>query len=206
MALGGGVELALACHAIVCSEKASFTLPETGLGIYPGLGGTQRLPRIVGTALARRLILTGRRLRSSEAVQAGLALEAVPIGDLDDAVLGWIDQGLPDRYTGRKPTDEHVDAIYGNPGAVAGLLAGTTPDGLPKATAALVEKDLRAIGRKGPIALREANRLISEGAALELESALQLELDALPTIFRTSDALLGLRSVGGRETPAWSGT
>ena len=59
LAMGGGVELALACHGILCGPKASFALPETGIGIYPGLGGTQRLPRIVGRPLARRMILTG---------------------------------------------------------------------------------------------------------------------------------------------------
>ena len=53
LALGGGVELALACHAIVATPKASLAFPETGIGIYPGLGGTQRTPRRVGTGARR---------------------------------------------------------------------------------------------------------------------------------------------------------
>ena len=204
MALGGGVELALACHAIVCSTKASFTLPETGLGIYPGLGGTQRLPRIVGVELARRLILTGRRLNATAAVKAGLALEAVPLALLDEAISGWIEQGVPDRYAGRHPSDPAVQELYADP-LVPALLEGSAPGGISEAASALLKKDRVAIGRKGPLALREAARLIDEGSELDLPSALQLELEALPSIFASSDALLGLKSVGSRQTPPWTG-
>ena len=67
MALGGGVELALACHAIVATPKASLAFPETGIGIYPGLGGTQRTPRRIGTGLAKWLVLSGQTLGAEEA-------------------------------------------------------------------------------------------------------------------------------------------
>ncbi|MBR0173244.1 MAG: enoyl-CoA hydratase/isomerase family protein [Lachnospiraceae bacterium] len=71
-ALGGGTEVVLACDLVVASEKAVFGQPEVGLGITPGFGGTQRLPRKVGLNIAKEWILTGRRIMPEEAKQAGL--------------------------------------------------------------------------------------------------------------------------------------
>jgi enoyl-CoA hydratase len=71
-ALGGGCELALACHIRYASENAKFGLPEVGLGIVPGYGGTQRLPRLVGLGIASELIATGRMIDAAEALRIGL--------------------------------------------------------------------------------------------------------------------------------------
>jgi enoyl-CoA hydratase len=75
--LGGGCELAMACDLIIASESAVFGQPETGLGIIPGAGGTQRLARAIGKAKAMDIVLTGRRLSAQEAEAAGLVARIV---------------------------------------------------------------------------------------------------------------------------------
>ena len=77
-ALGGGCEISLACHIRVASETATFGQPEVQLGILPGWGGTQRLPRLVGTGIANEIITTGRMVSASEAKEIGLVNHVVP--------------------------------------------------------------------------------------------------------------------------------
>jgi enoyl-CoA hydratase/carnithine racemase len=78
--LGGGVELALACHIRICSDRSRLGQPEINLGIIPGWGGTQRLPRLVGRGKAVELILTGDMIRAQEAYSIGLVNKVVPAG------------------------------------------------------------------------------------------------------------------------------
>lgn len=79
-ALGGGLEIALCCDLRIASERAKLGLPEARLAVTPGSGGTQRLPRIVGPARARELILTARVVDATEAARIGLVTEVVPAG------------------------------------------------------------------------------------------------------------------------------
>jgi enoyl-CoA hydratase/carnithine racemase len=98
-ALGGGLELALCCDLRVAAAHAQLGLPETSLGIIPGAGGTQRLPRIVGEARAKEMILLARRLTADEALAWGLVNRVTPTGKsvVDDAIewMRPIAEGAP---------------------------------------------------------------------------------------------------------------
>lgn len=89
-ALGGGCELALACDFIYASERASFGQPEVTLGLVPGFGGSVRLPRRVGQAMARELIFTGRRIKADQALSIGLVNRVVPADQLLSSALETI--------------------------------------------------------------------------------------------------------------------
>jgi len=82
VALGGGLELAMACHIRIMADRARVGQPEANLGIIPGWGGTQRLPRLVGSAKAIELILTGDMMNAQEAFRLGLANKVVPAGQV----------------------------------------------------------------------------------------------------------------------------
>jgi enoyl-CoA hydratase len=90
--LGGGLELAMMCDIIIASETARFALPEITLGIMPGAGGTQRLPRFVGKAKAMDLILTGRMMDAAEAERSGLVARVVPPERLMEEALTTADK------------------------------------------------------------------------------------------------------------------
>ncbi|WP_186371923.1 fatty acid oxidation complex subunit alpha FadJ [Yersinia alsatica] len=97
--LGGGLELALACHSRICSldDKTVLGLPEVQLGLLPGSGGTQRLPRLVGVSKALDMILTGRQVRARQALKMGLVDDIVPQDILLDVAIqrakaGWLDR------------------------------------------------------------------------------------------------------------------
>lgn len=86
-ALGGGLELALACDLRVCAEDAKLGVPEILLGVIPGGGGTQRLPRLVGVARAKEMVLTGRQVRADEALAIGLVNRVVPRAEVIGTAL-----------------------------------------------------------------------------------------------------------------------
>ena len=93
-ALGGGCELAMACHVRIASEHAKFGQPEVKLGICPGYGGTQRLPRLVGKGRALQLLLTGEMIDAAEAYRIGLVNKVVPAGELLPAANAMMQQIL----------------------------------------------------------------------------------------------------------------
>jgi enoyl-CoA hydratase/carnithine racemase len=83
------LELALACDFRVCAEDSKLGLPEVLLGVVPGGGGTQRLPRLIGSSRAKELIMTGRQVPAAEALAIGLVNRVVPPDDALDAALAW---------------------------------------------------------------------------------------------------------------------
>jgi enoyl-CoA hydratase/3-hydroxyacyl-CoA dehydrogenase len=201
LALGGGVELALACHTIVATPKASLAFPETGIGIYPGLGGTQRTPRRVGRGLAKWLVLSGQTIGAEEALAIGMVDRVVPYEQLDATIREIIAAGRA-AVSGPKPVpDSHRSiANFFDRHDVGELLAGqaTLPDD-PR-----LAKSVKRIGTKAPVALRLSAELIDRAAEVPIEQGLALELSHLREIFATKDAYEGLSSLG-RKPPVFVG-
>ncbi|MBE0617455.1 MAG: enoyl-CoA hydratase/isomerase family protein, partial [Proteobacteria bacterium] len=193
LSLGGGTELALACHAIVATERAGFGFPETGIGIYPGLGGTQRTARMVGKELAKYLVFTGQPLDGQTAHEVGLAAYCVPSEDADHFIRELVAKGvIADKYA-RGPVPETwlpVAQAFSDV-HVAEVLAGKAPSDDPRVLAAA-----KAVTRKAPLALEAANEIFDEGMKKELPAGLELELARMEEIFSTADALTGLKSLG----------
>ncbi|MCS6889995.1 MAG: 3-hydroxyacyl-CoA dehydrogenase NAD-binding domain-containing protein [Rhodovarius sp.] len=92
-ALGGGLELALACHARLASPEAVVGLPEVKRGFVPGAGGTQRLPRLIGAEAALRIIVSGEPVKAEEALKLGI-IDAIIEGDLEKGAIAWVRQAL----------------------------------------------------------------------------------------------------------------
>ncbi len=86
-ALGGGLEVAMSCDFIYASDNAKFGLPEINLGLIPGFGGTQRLPRMIGPNLAKEMLFTGKMIDAQEANSIGLVNRVMPQSELMDAVM-----------------------------------------------------------------------------------------------------------------------
>lgn len=192
LALGGGLELALACRYRLGTRNTSIALPETGIGIYPGLGGTQRSSRLLGPGVAKYLVATGRRLDAGKALELGL-IDAIvePVRHLRELAA----LPLPSLQSGRRPQPELEQAFAGYRGELdAATLA--TPALAPYA---------RELARKAPLALATAMRLVDEGLALDLADALALELADLKMIFATRDARTGLASVLDGSRPQYLG-
>ena len=152
-ALGGGLELALACDLRIASARARLGLPEVRLAVTPGAGGTQRLPRVIGPARARELILTGRLIDAAEAHRIGLVNEVVPAGE------AWV----------------RADELAAE------------------------------IATRGPLAVREAKRLIDASTDGDLDAGLAAELEASVRIFATDDLLEGARSFFEKREPDYHG-
>jgi enoyl-CoA hydratase/carnithine racemase len=117
-AFGGGTELALACDIRIASEHARFALTETSLGIIPGAGGTQRLPRLIGAGRAKELIFSARRVNAEEALQIGLVEYVVPAASLLDKAMeiaGQIARNAPIALAQAKfAIDQGLETSLGN--------------------------------------------------------------------------------------------
>ncbi len=203
LAMGGGTEITLAADTIVATERGSLALPETGIGIYPGLGGTQRMTRYIGKELAKYLVLTGRPLDAVTAKDIGLVEYVFPSSEVDERIEELVRSGP----VMTKESREEV-TLPENMSAIKDLFSNANLQMLLKGDPGLDEtgsKLAQTISRKAPIAVKIANTLIDEGADIDLDDGLQLELDHLNEIFRTKDAYEGLSSVLERRRPSFSG-
>ncbi|MAI78577.1 MAG: 3-hydroxyacyl-CoA dehydrogenase [Deltaproteobacteria bacterium] len=116
-ALGGGLEVALCCHYRVALESARCGLPEVNLGLLPGAGGTQRLPRLVGVETALEMVTSGRHVPAAECLKLGLIDQIAPEGDLESAALAFAEQVVAEKRPLRKVRDinDKLEAARGRP-------------------------------------------------------------------------------------------
>ena len=225
LALGGGAELAMACHARIATTKASMGFPETGIGIYPGLGGTQRLTRALGLGLGRFYLATGNQMSAGILKELGIVSDVVEHDDLDEA-LGE----LATRLTAAAARPDRVNAeIVANTGetrqtdgALAKFLAELNIDEMLRLAAgdklmidrqpaeAVNAKLQKRLSQKAEAGLR-AVWMLSAIAAKEAvpggnpERGLLAETDGLFDIFSNADALEGMSAVLDGRRPKFSG-
>jgi enoyl-CoA hydratase/3-hydroxyacyl-CoA dehydrogenase len=196
LSLGGGSELALACQAIIATPAGSMGFPETGIGIFPGLGGMLRTARMVGPELAKYYVFTGTAITAQDAHELGIFTKLVMPAEVDSAVQELMSKDKPDKYRQREIPDKLKPlAQVCSTENVARLLAGDPPQGVPEAVAAKASK---VIGFKAPVALRLSNDIIDQQDGKSMEEAVEMELGRLHEIFSTADALEGLSNIGRR--------
>ena len=201
LALGGGLELALACDYRVGTRRTQFRFPETSIGIYPGLGGTQRTPRICGIEAARFAVLAGNFLDASSAAALGLLTHLVDPSEVEQTVSAISNSGKPSNKYPASPTDSsHPAAAFAlafyNDSNIDALLAGDCPEGFDTEDK-MVSRQLKSLSRTAPIALLMASDLLNDAVVTEdnLQQGLALELERLDDIFASSDALEGLSAL-----------
>jgi enoyl-CoA hydratase/3-hydroxyacyl-CoA dehydrogenase len=203
LALGGGAEIAFSADTIIATEKGSIGLPETGIGIFPGLGGTQRPTRYIGKELAKYLVFTGRNLSPKDALEIGLVEYVVPSTEVDAKIKELVASGnvTTKANKGEVQLSEKYSALknYFENANLEKLLA--KDESLDEEG----QKLAKTIGFKAPVAIKLANQIMDEGAEMELADGLKKELESLPKIFSSKDALEGLKSVIERRRPTYTG-
>jgi enoyl-CoA hydratase / 3-hydroxyacyl-CoA dehydrogenase len=186
MALGGGLELALCADQILATPKANVAFPETGIGIYPGLGGTQRATQRVGTGIAKYLILTGKMLRAKDALEIGLVDAVISTEEMFNILAGQQTVSPVKQPQAGEVWRKIADFYQHN--SYRSIIEGEYTDG--GLDDEIIAKLAKTMGFKAPLAMDTAEQLIEEAKGPESE------LQYLNMIFNTSDALLGLTSIG----------
>ncbi len=195
LALGGGAELALTAHRVVATPDAAIGFPETGIGIYPGLGGTFRTTRRTGLELARYLLLSGRIVSARQAFAMGLVDELVPALEVDRAIAEIAPRPVVSFSGPREPFEEIKAAFSGHPPALLDEDFPASPE---------MASLRRTIQRKAPLAVRAALDLLDANVDASDETAYANELAGIESIFTTEDALTGLSSIG-KGRPVFKG-
>ncbi len=210
LALGGGLELALSCDYRIGTRRTQFRFPETSIGIYPGLGGSQRTPRICGVESARWAVLAGNFMDHNTAFALGLLTHLVEPSEVDATVNNIAETGKPAvKYAG-KPTDsEHPVAAFAkqffSDENMDILLSGGVPEGFDSEDKN-VSRQVKSLRFAAPIALKMAADLLNDAVNTgdDLQSGLALELARLDTIFATNDAYEGLSALIEGRRPKYS--
>ncbi len=197
-ALGAGLELSLPCVRIIASRTATLGLPETGLGICPGSGGTQRVPRRIGRGLAKWLIYTGHLLSAADALQLGLIDACVPDRELESAVGAEIDQlvgGRPSPRAAVAPATAYriLDETFTRC-SLSELLECSHRETMSSDWDVRTRRAVAKLKTRSATALMLAERLIDGGRDLPMAAALQLEVDAQREMFLNRDTLPRLQA------------
>jgi enoyl-CoA hydratase/3-hydroxyacyl-CoA dehydrogenase len=200
LSLGGGSELALACQYIVATEAGSFGFPETGIGIYPGLGGMIRMERLVGKDLAKYYVFTGKSINAEKALKMGMITELTTIDKLEETIRKVAAQEKQDKYQGKNVEDgfENEMAIFAGDN-LDKIMNGVVPDGID---ADFANTTIKIISKKAPLALIVANELMEAQSKVSIDEAITMELGRLIEMFTTEDAWTGLTAPPGKA-PAY---
>jgi len=210
LALGGGLELALSCDYRVGTEKTMLRFPETSIGIYPGLGGTQRTTRVCGIEAARFAVLAGNFMDAGAARALGLITHLVDASEVTGTVREISSTGKPeDKYPGSPFDPSHpvaaMSKAFFSDQNMESLLSGQAPDGFDPEDRN-VARQLKSLSRAAPVSVRIASDLLDKALVTDLESGLQLELDYLDEIFATKDAREGLSALVEGRRPEYVGS
>lgn len=207
LALGGGLELALACDYRIGTRRTQFRFPETSIGIYPGLGGSQRPARICGIPAARWAVLAGNFMNAEVAADLGLVTHLVDVAEVDAQVAELAKAGKPaNKYPGapanaQSPVAKFAQSFFTDAN-MATLMAGQCPEGFD-AEDKTVARQIKSLSYTAPIGLKMASDLIDATATTDLSAGLKMELDGLHTIFATKDALEGLSALIENRRPTY---
>ena len=208
LALGGGLELALACDYRIGTRRTQFRFPETSIGIYPGLGGSQRPARICGIPAARWAVLAGNFMDANTAADLGLVTHLVDVAAVDECISTLASEGKPAvKYPGQpanpsSPVAKFATSFFADENMPV-LMSGACPDGFDQGEKT-VARQIKSLSFTAPIGLQMASDLIDATANTDLQAGLQLELDGLNTIFSTKDALEGLSALIENRRPTYT--
>jgi len=210
LALGGGLELALSCDYRIGTRRSQFRFPETSIGIFPGLGGTQRTPRICGIEASRYAVLAGNFLDSNVASALGIITHLTDPAKINQIVISLSKEGKPEnKYPSKPKNEDHPVSIfakefYSNEN-MDEIMSGNIPENF-NGDQKLASRQIKSLGYTAPIALRIADDLLNQAVETgeDLDAGLEKELSNLDAIFQSKDALEGLSALIEGRRPTYT--
>jgi len=211
LTLGGGLELALSCDYRIGTNKTQMRFPETNIGIYPGLGGTQRTVKICGVEIARYAVLAGNFLNAETAGAFGLITHLVDQNNVTKTISEIMANGKPNnKYRGQPIDYENKNVIFAKSfycdDNMKEILNGSKPNNTSGLEESMILRQMKSISYTAPIALKTAANLleIANSENITLIDGLSQELENLEKIFTTADALEGLSALIEGRRPAYT--
>ena len=211
LTLGGGLELALACDYRIGTNKTQMRFPETNIGIYPGLGGTQRTVKICGVEAARYAVLAGNFLNAETAHAFGLITHLVDQNYVAKTISDIITGGKPENKFRHEPIDNANKNVifakkYYSDDNIKQILDGNKPNNIQGLDENMILRQMKSISYTAPIALEIAADLleIANSENISLTDGLSQELSNLERIFSTKDAYEGLSSLIEGRRPSYT--